>query len=284
MAAVCFFWGTTYVGIRAALEGLSPQYLVAVRFLLSGCLILGWAWWKGWRFPKGLELAWILSTGLLTLGIGNYMLSLAETYVPSGLAALFITIGPFWMVGAEAIIPGGDKIKAKAFLAMLVGFSGAIWLIGPDGFAVGLSGGTLKGFLILQISCLAWSVGSILQKRRKSGAHPILVGGLQQLSAGLAAALICLFIPGWRAEWSPGVLFAVLYLAFFGSIVAYSAYLIALEGLPVAVVSVYTYINPIVAVCLGWLIYRESFGIREVGAMCVIFLGVFLVNRFSRNS
>jgi drug/metabolite transporter (DMT)-like permease len=282
LAAVCFFWGTTYIGIRMALEGLSPQYLVAVRFLLSGSLILLWAWWKRWNFPKGRELGWAFGTGLLTLGVGNYFLSLAETYIESGLAALIITIAPFWMVGAEALIPGGAPVKPKAFLGMLVGFVGAIWLIGPEGFKTGLGGATVKGFLVLQLSCLGWSVGSILQKRRKSGANPILVGGIQQLSAGLAATLVCVAFPGWRAEWSPAVLGAVLYLAFFGSIVAYSAYLMALEGLPVAIVSIYTYVNPIVAVCLGWLIYRERIGVREVGAMCVIFLGVFLVNHFSK--
>jgi drug/metabolite transporter (DMT)-like permease len=284
LAAVCFFWGTTYIGIRMALEGLSPQYLVAVRFLLSGSLILLWAWWRGWSFPQGRELAWAGGTGLLTLGVGNYMLSLAETYIPSGLAALFITVGPFWMVGSESLIPGGEKVKPKALLGMLVGFAGAIWLIGPEGFRQGFEGSMLKGFLILQVSCLGWSVGSILQKRRRSGANPILVGGIQQLSAGLAAAVVCLLFPGWRAEWSPAVLGAVLYLAFFGSIVAYSAYLLALEGLPVAIVSIYTYVNPIVAVCLGWLIYREQIGVRELGAMCVIFLGVFVVNRFSRKA
>lgn len=267
-----------------ALEGLSPQYLVAVRFLLSGSLILLWAWWKGWNFPKGRELLWACGTGLLTLGVGNYFLSLAETYIPSGLAALIITIAPFWMVGAEALIPGGDRVNPKAFLGMLVGLAGAVWLIGPEGFEAGLGGATLKGFVVLQISCLGWSVGSILQKRRKSGANPILVGGIQQMSAGLAAAFVCLSFPGWRAEWSPGVLGAVLYLAFFGSIVAYSAYLLALEGLPVAIVSIYTYVNPIVAVCLGWLIYRERIGVREIGAMCVIFLGVFLVNHFSKKT
>jgi drug/metabolite transporter (DMT)-like permease len=282
LAAVCFFWGTTYLGIRVALEGLSPQILVAVRFLISGAAILLWAWFRGWAFPRGQELAWAIGTGQLTLGVGNYCLSLAETYIPSGLAALFITIGPFWMVGTEALIPGGDSIRPRAFLGMLVGFAGAVWLIGPEGFAAGLGGATLKGFLILQISCLGWSLGSILQKRRRSGANPILLGGIQQLSVGLTFSLICAFDPTWHAHWEPRVLWAVLYLAAFGSIVAYSAYLVALEGLPVAVVSIYTYINPVVAVSLGWLLLGESFGKREIAAMCVIFLGVFIVNRFSK--
>jgi drug/metabolite transporter (DMT)-like permease len=282
LAAVCFFWGTTYLGIRVALEGLSPQLLVATRFLLSGTLILAWAFWRRWSFPSTREFAWATGTGMLTLGVGNYSLSLAETYIPSGLAALFITVGPFWMVAMEAVVPGGDSPRLKSVLGMLVGFAGALWLIGPRGLAAGWQGSTLIGFLILQVSCLGWSLGSILQKRRRSGANPILLGGIQQLAVGLAFGVYCSLEGLNGAAWSPKVLLAILYLALFGSIVAYSAYLIALSQLPVAIVSVYTYVNPIVAVSLGWLFYREAFGARELGAMAVIFLGVFLVNRFSR--
>lgn len=282
LAAVCFFWGTTYLGIRIALDGLSPQLLVAVRFLLSGGLILAWAWWKGWRFPRGVEMRWAVATGLITLGVGNYCLSLAETYIPSGMAALFITVGPFWMVGMEALVPGGVKPRLATLAAMLVGFAGALLLVGPEGWSQGWSGNTFRGFVILQLSCFGWSIGSILQKRRRSGADPILVGGIQQMAVGVAFALIAGLGGAGKAHWSGETIAAVLYLAVFGSIVAYSAYLIALASLPVSVVSVYTYVNPVVALALGWAYYGERVGRREFLAMGVIFLGVFLVNRFSR--
>ncbi|MDX2269761.1 MAG: EamA family transporter [Bryobacter sp.] len=282
LAAVCFFWGTTYLGIRVALEGLAPQQLVAVRFLLSGALILAWALARGWKFPRGREFWWPVGTGLLTLGVGNYCLSLAETYIPSGMAALIITMAPFWMVGMEALVPGGVRPRPLALLSMLVGFAGVLLLLGPDALAQGFSGAALRGFLILQCSCFGWSFGSILQKRRKSGADPILVGGIQQLSVGLAFSVIALLTPAPAPQWTLGVLGAVLYLALFGSILAYSAYLIALARLPVAVVSIYTYVNPVVALALGWLFYRESVGQREVWAMVLIFLGVYCINRFSK--
>ncbi|GAB4405531.1 MAG: drug/metabolite exporter YedA [Bryobacter sp.] len=282
LAAVCFFWGTTYLGIRVALEGLAPQQLVAVRFLLSGALILAWAFARGWKFPRGREFWWPVGTGLLTLGVGNYCLSLAETYIPSGMAALIITMAPFWMVGMEALVPGGVRPRPLALLSMLVGFAGVLLLLGPDALAQGFSGAALRGFLILQFSCFGWSFGSILQKRRKSGADPILVGGIQQLSVGLAFGVVALFTPAPAPQWTLGVLGAVLYLALFGSILAYSAYLIALARLPVAVVSIYTYVNPVVALALGWLFYRESVGQREVWAMVLIFLGVYCINRFSK--
>lgn len=281
LAAVCFFWGTTYVGIRIALEGIPPLLLVASRFLLSGSLILAFALWRKWPLPKGSAFYWPLGTGLLTLGIGNYALTLAETYIPSGLAALFITVVPFWMVGIDLMIPGGSRINPKAFIGMLIGFGGAVWLVGPEALSSGMDGITVKGFLILQVSCLAWSLGSILQKRRPEKTNPILVGAIQQFSVGIVVGILCIAKGEWDFQLSPRVLGAVVYLAVFGSIVAYSAYLYCLQHLPLAIVSIYTYINPVVAVTLGWLIYREEFGIKELSAMIVIFLGVYLVKKLS---
>jgi drug/metabolite transporter (DMT)-like permease len=281
LAAVCFFWGTTYLGIRVALEGFSPALLVATRFLLSGLLILAYALVKGWKMPRGADLWWPAGTGLLTLGVGNYCLSLSETLIPSGLAALFITVAPFWMIGADALVPGGERVRPVALLAMLVGLSGAVMLIGPDAWASGWSGKVVQGFLILQLSCLGWSLGSILQKRRGTRIHPVLMGAVQQLSAGMAFLGICAATGDWNVEWSARVGWAVVYLALFGSIVAYSAYLYALQHLPVAIVSIYTYVNPVVAVTLGWLFYSEQFGRRELVGMAVIFLGVWLTKKVS---
>lgn len=281
LAAVSFFWGTTYLGIRIALESIPPLILVASRFLLSGGLILAFAFWRKWPMPRGSVFWWPVGTGLLTLGAGNYFLTLAETHIPSGLAALFVTVAPFWMIGTEMIIPGGDRVNPKAFIGMLIGFAGAVWLVGPEALQSGISGSTVKGFLILQGSCLAWSLGSILQKRRRDKTNPILVGAIQQMSVGICFGILCLLHGDWNVQLSPRVLGAVIYLALFGSIVAYSAYLYSLKHLPLAIVSIYMYINPVVAVTLGWLFYREEFGVKELSAMVVIFSGVWLVKKLS---
>lgn len=284
LAAVCFFWGTTYLGIRVALEGMPPLVLVASRFLLSGALILAFALWRGWAMPRGAALYWPIGTGMLTLGVGNYCLSLAETFIPSGLASLFITVSPFWMVGMERLVPGGTRFNPKSLYGMLIGFAGAVWLVGPEALTSGLNGNTVKGFLILQLSCLGWSLGSILQKRRSDNTNPILVGAIQQFSVGILTGIACLVHGGWEVQLSPRVLGAVVYLALFGSIIAYSAYLYSLQHLPLAIVSIYTYINPVVAVTLGWLFYREEFGLKELGAMLVIFSGVWLVKKLSTST
>lgn len=280
LIAVCFFWGTTYVAIRMSLESFSPLFLVAFRFLLSGGLMLAGARVAGATLPRGRDFWRTALNGLFVLGIGNGCLAFSEQWIPSGLAALFISISPFWMVGMEALVPGGEKLHAPTIAGMLVGFAGAAMLVSPTGMG-GFSGATLAGFMVLQLGSVGWSLGSILQRRQVSNAHPVISGAVQQLATGIAFLAPALL--GSRPRHvSLLSVSALLYLVVFGSIIGYSAYIYAMSKLPVAVVSIYTYVNPVVAVFLGWLFYREPFGVREAVAMAVIFLGVALVKRNTR--
>lgn len=278
---MCFFWGTTYLGIRMALESFPPLVLVSTRFLLSGSIMLLAGRILGVPLPRGRELAQTAWNGLLILGIGNACLTFAEVWIPSGLAALIVTTSAFWMVGVEALLPGGERLHFPTTAGLTVGCLGAALLLAP-GSGGGLRGPLLWGFLVLQFGCLAWSYGSIRQRRMSKQAHPMIGGAIQQLTAGLAFLPPALLIPSQPVVWKSRGVAAMLYLVVFGSIVGYSSYVYALEKLPVALVSIYTYINPIVAVLLGWLFYRESFGAREALAMAVIFVGVALVKRYSR--
>jgi drug/metabolite transporter (DMT)-like permease len=135
---------------------------------------------------------------------------------------------------------------------------------------------------VLQIGAAGWSLGSMLQRRHQTKAHPVVSGAVQQLATGLAFAVPALFTRPHPSAWSARSIGAVAYLIVFGSIVGYSAYIIALERLPVSVVSIYNYINPVIAVFLGWLFFREHIGLQEIVAMLVIFSGVALVKRYSR--
>ena len=279
LAAVCFFWGTTYLGIRIALESFSPIYLVAMRFTISGAILLIAAKLLNAHFPKGRELWLTALFGLLILGIGNMCLAFSEELIPSGLAAIFATTSPFWMVGLEAARRGGDRLRAGALLGMVVGMFGTVLLVGPAAMQ-GLGGPVLKGFLILQIGSAAWSLGSILQRHIETTANAIVSGAIQQFATGVLYSVLALLLPRERFQFTARGAGAVLYLIIFGSIVGYSAYLYALERLPVSIFTVYTYINPAVAVCLGWLFYREHFGWRELAAMAVILAGVAIVKKF----
>jgi len=284
LASLCFFWGTTYLAIRMALESIPPLFLISSRFLLSGSIMLAAAWATGNQLPRGRDLLWTSVNGVLILGVGNGCLVYAETWIPSSLAALFISISPFWMVGLEAAVPGGDKLRLATVAGMLCGAAGAVILLGPNVARQGLSGNVLKGFLILQLGSASWSLGSILQKRHRTHAHPVINGAVQQLAAGLAFLPPALAAGQLPQEWTGKGIGALAWLVVFGSIVGYSCYAYVLDRLPVSLVSIYTYINPVVAAVLGWIFYREPFGSREILAMAIIFGGVAVVKSASRVS
>jgi drug/metabolite transporter (DMT)-like permease len=279
---VCLFWGTTYLGIRVGLESFTPAMLMCLRYLVSGILMLIGARVTGAHFPRGEELWRTALYGALTIGMGTGSLALAEQWIPSGLAALIVSTQPFWMVGVDALTPGGERLRFSAVRGMLVGLAGTAFLIAPAAFASATdSQALLKGFVALQIGAAMWSAGSIAQRRLATRSHPIVSGAVQQFATGLAFVIPAL-LQSRAAVWDAKGIAAVMYLAVFGGIVGYSSFIFAMDRLPVALVSIYTYINPIVAVLLGWLFYREAFGWREAAAMLIIFAGVAMVKRSSR--
>lgn len=284
LAAVCFFWGTTYLAIRMALESFPPLTLVAIRFSVSGSVLLLAAYFSGARLPRRRELWTSALTGVLLLGGSNTCLVFSETWIPSGLAALIIALSPFWLVGIEALLPGGVGLHRPTILGMLVGLAGVALLVFPDIRGEGFGTGALlvRGFLVLQLANAFWSFGSIYYRRQPAKAHPIVSGAIQQLAAGLVVAVPALLIPQHPILFTWRGVGGIAYLVVFGSIVGYSAYIYALSHLPVAVVSIYPYVNTIVAVCLGWVVYREPFGVREAAAMLIIFAGVAVVKRSSK--
>ena len=282
LTAVSLLWGTTYLGIRMSLESFPPLTLVAVRYTAAGLLLLTGARLAGARIPRGRELWETALFGVISIGLGNGCLSISELWVPSGMASLFITTSPFWMVGIDWALPRGKRPGSATVRGLLVGLGGVIFLVGPSALAEGWRGNTVSGFLLLQLGTAGWLFGALLQRRQKSQAHPIVSGAVQLLATG-----IFMMIPSALFEHFPAHItrrsgLAVAYLVVFGSLMGYSSFIYAMAKLPVAIVSIYTYINPIVAVFLGWLFYREPFGVRELIAMCVIFLGVAIVKKASQ--
>ncbi len=281
LAAVCLFWGTTYLGIRIALESMAPPVLMALRYSISGGILLSVAYFSKAHLPTGRELGFTALFGVIIIGTGTGCLVFAEQWVPSGLAAVFITISPFWMIGVEALIPGGARLHGPTIIGMLVGLLGTILLVAPEAMQEGFGGPLLRGFLLLQFGCAGWALGSILQRRHQTKAHPVVSGAVQQLATGLAFVVPAFLAKPHPSAWSTRSMGAVAYLVMFGSIVGYSAYSFVLDRLPISVVSIYNYINPVIAVFLGWIFFREHFGLQEVVAMLIIFAGVALVKRYS---
>ncbi len=278
LACVCILWGTTYLGIRIAVEEVPPATLMSVRYLLSGTLILAAARVRGAQIPRGRELWATAGYGVLTIGVGTGALTFAEVSVPSGLASLFVATGSFWLVGAEAAMPGGEPLHAPTVGAMAIGAAGAALLFAPSAEGSQIPIRTLlAGFGLIQVGYAGWGVGSILQRRQQSRAHPIVSAGVQQFATGLAFAIPALLGP--HTHWTARGAAATLYLAIFGGAIGYSAYVIAVTTLPVAITSIYSYVNPLVAVLLGVWLYGEKFSVREGVAMGIIFVGVALVKR-----
>jgi drug/metabolite transporter (DMT)-like permease len=280
LVAVCFFWGTTYLTIRMSLETFPPLIVVGARFFLAGVITLVGARIAGAHLPSGRELWLSIVNGMLILGVGNCALVYAELWIPSGLAALIISISPFWMVGIDRFILGGTRLGRMTVIGMLVGFAGAALLIGPDAIDAKTGANTLAGFLVLQAGSISWTTGSLLQRRQTTRAHPIVSGGVQQLAVGIVVLAIAAVVPQHPIHWSARGVGALIYLVIFGSLVGYSAYLYALEHLPVPIVSLYTYVNPVVAVILGWIVYREPFTFGDTISMAIIFVGVAIVKRY----
>jgi drug/metabolite transporter (DMT)-like permease len=286
LICVCIFWGTTYLGFRVALESIGPATIVCIRNFISGGLILAWARWNGLSIPRGGDLLRTAFYGILTIGIGNGTLAVAELWVPSGLASVFITTAPFWYAGINAILPGGDPVHGSSYPGLIVGFLGVVGLVAPAAWTMlstgefNAGGGIVLGFLLLQFSCATWSFGSLLQRNRRVDTNPFVVAAIQQIATGIAFVIPAMLEPQ-HATWTVSATSAVLYLATFGGVVGYGCYMVALNRLPLAIFSVYTYVNPVVAVFLGWLVYREAFGWREALAMVVIFVGIWMVRRAS---
>lgn len=233
LASVCFFWGTTYLGIRMALEGFAPTVLISLRFLLSGGLLLTFLLLRGYRLPPWQELWRTALTGVIIIGGGNGFLTYAERIIPSGLAAIFITLAPFWFVGLDSLLPNGPRLHGPTLLSMCIGLVGAVVLALPSESYPVATGDIILGALMLQAGSALWAGGSVMQRRITKAAHPFMAGAVQQLAVGVVFAPFAM-----GAHMQNAVVFdarptwALAYLVVFGAIVGYSSYIYALSHLP----------------------------------------------------
>ena len=278
-AAVCFFWGTTYLAIRVGLETLPPMLFAGMRFIMAGAVVLVFMLvWRGARLPRGREWLDLSVVGLMLLGVGTGLVVWAEQWVPSGPAALLVATSPFWVAGLERARHDGERTSMRAIFGMLVGFSGLALLVAPGLFGASLNGHYLLGMLALQVACASWSAGSVYAKHHQTQVAPMMSAAVQMLVAGVALTLIGTMTGQWSGiRFSARTLTAFVYLIVFGSIVAYGSYTYAIQKLPLSIVSTYSYINPLIAVLLGWIVLAEPLGWRVIAATSIILGGVALV-------
>jgi drug/metabolite transporter (DMT)-like permease len=275
---VCVIWGTTYLAIRIALETIPPGLLGGLRFTIAGTLLCAFVRLKGDRLPP--LRAWPLQAviGVLMLGVGNAFVVIAEQWIPSGIAAVSVASAPFWMSGIEAAF-GGERLTPRTLIGFVVGFSGIVVLVTPD-LRMGSagSGHFVLGIVLAQIACVGWSIGSTLSKRWTSQGSALAASAVQQLGGGLVILAVGLAAGEWsQLSFTARSLGAELYLIVFGSLGAYSAYVYALQYLPVSTVSLYAYINPVIAVILGTLVASEPFSPRLMAAGALVLIGIAVV-------
>jgi drug/metabolite transporter (DMT)-like permease len=281
---VCVVWGTTYLAIRISLETIPPLLMAAMRWIAAGALLITALKVRGERLPAPSAWPALVVLGILLLGFGNGAVVWAEQTVPSGLTSVLVATVPFWMVAVEGLTRDGDPLTPRRFAGLLLGFCGIVALVWPE-IRVGASGRVfLSGVLSTQIACVGWAVGSSYARRRgrthasdenvlATAAFEMLFGGLFLLALGLA-----LGEPS-RLAFTQRTAGALAYLTFVGAIGGFTAYAYALKHLPMATVSLYAYVNPVIAVFLGTLVLHEPFGARVGVAAILVLMGVGLVRQ-----
>jgi len=283
-AAVSLFWGTTYLAIRIGVEVMPPALFAGIRFLIAGVLFAGILRLKGIAFPKAKDYRHIAVVGIALLAIANGTVVWAEQWVPSSLAALIVASLPFWMVGIEAVLPAGETLTVKKIGGILIGFIGLAVLLWPD-LQGALDTAYLKGILAMFIAPLAWGSGSIYSKHNKVHTSPLMSAAFQMLIAGAVLTIVGTVTGEFtRLTLNPQGWAAIGYLVVFGSIVGFGAYIYALTNLPASFVSTYAYINPIIAVLLGWLVLDERMDWLMLAATALILTGVMLVKTSTKTS
>jgi len=281
--AVCVIWGTTYLAIRVALETIPPALIGAFRYLPAGAALAIILRLRGERLPGVAHWKGLALLGFLMIGLANGGVIWAEQWVPSGIAAVVVAASPFWMTGLEAAL-GGERITTQSLIGLVIGFSGILMLVWPELTAGGELGRQFGvGVVALQVACIGWALGSSYSRRHARTENALGAAALQMIFGGL----LMLIAGTVRGEWANLTFtwrsaIAELYLIAFGSLVAYSAYVYALKYLPVSTVSLYAYINPVIAVVLGTLLLGEAFGWRVVIGAAVVFAGVAVVRLRAR--
>jgi drug/metabolite transporter (DMT)-like permease len=278
-ATVYLVWGSTYLAIRFAVEAIPPFLMAGTRFIVAGGILYGWARLRGAAAPTRAHWRSAVISGGLMLACGNGTVVWAETRVPSGLTALLVALVPAWTVVAEWILPGGRAPRLPTVAGLLAGLAGMA-LLGAEGAAAGGAGPGAAALLAL--AAFTWALGSIYQHRgapRPESAP--LATSLQMLAGGAILLVVFALVPGTGSLPAGALagrpLLALGYLILFGSIVTYSAFVWLLQVSTPARVSTYAYVNPVVALVLGWGVAGERLGPAALAASALIIASVAVI-------
>jgi drug/metabolite transporter (DMT)-like permease len=275
-AAVYIVWGSTYLGIRIAIETIPPFLMASVRFIIAGSLLYLWARSRGAARPTVAHWKSTALIGLMLLMVGNGGLSWSEKLIPSGIAALIVAVSPLWFILLEWM-EGGIRPTIGVALGLFLGTLGIAVLIDPANLVGGLEVDTLAAVVLLG-SSICWAVGSLYSRRAVLPSSPPLANGMEMLIGGLGLLVVSAATGELNSFHAAAIttrsLFAVAYLVVFGSIIGFSSYVWLLSATTPTRASTYAYVNPVVAVLIGWLFADESIHGRVVVAGMLIVAAV----------
>lgn len=282
-AAVYLIWGSTYLAIKYAIETMPTFLMAGVRFMVAGGILYAIARVSpGYEKPKAIHWRTAFIVGALLLGVGNGAVVMAEHYISSSMTALLIASNPFWMVTLGWMFMGRGKPNYKVTLGLLIGFVGVAMLILGRPNASG-EGGDLQllGIFLVMLATIGWAFGSLYGAKAPTAKSNVLAAGMQMLAGGFILLVVSLVTGEWRtfdvAAVSAVSWMALAYLTFVGALVAYTAYSWLMQNASPSAVSTYAYVNPVVAVLLGWAIAGESMTAQMLIGAAVIVVSVMLV-------
>jgi drug/metabolite transporter (DMT)-like permease len=281
-SAVCVIWGTTYLAIKVALDTVPPFLMGGLRYSIGGVILAGLLRLRGHLLPWS-EWRTLAVLAIFMLLIGNGGVVWGEQFVSSGLTAVLIATSPFWMVGVDGMITKDRQMRRRQWIGLAIGFLGIVLLVWPDLASPGRAGwGVVAGLVSVQCACAGWAIGSSYTRRHVVPKDVLGSAALQMLFGGLYMLVVGSVLGEWRGlSFTPKTSLALAYLSLAGSVVAFAAYSYALQHLDIAVVSLYTYVNPVIAVALGTILLGEPFHARMLVAGTVIVVGIATVGPVS---
>jgi drug/metabolite transporter (DMT)-like permease len=278
--AVYFLWGSTYLAIRYSVETIPPFLMGATRFLVAGVILYAVARWRGADAPTRSEWRNAAITGLLMLSFGNGSVIWAEQTLPSGIAALIVAAVPLWIVLVDWLRPRGVRPRGVMFVGVGIGLAGIAILVGPRA-EVGRGEIDKVAAGVLMLGSLCWAIGSIVTRRAERPRSALVFTALQMIVAGVAFSIMAIMFGEPRSFALSAVsvqsLVGWLYLIVFGSLIGYTAYIYLLGAVSAAKAATYAYVNPVIAVLLGWAFANERIGPRTLVAAAVILAGVAII-------
>ena len=285
MISVYLVWGSTYLAIRFAVETIPPFLMAATRFLIAGGILYTWRYFARDARPKKIEWRSAAIVGFFLIVGGNGSVVWAEQKVPSGIAALLVASAPLWMVLIDLIRPSARKTRAPGGLTILgvvLGFLGIVLLVGPGQLFGQGEGVDPVGAAVLTLAALSWAIGSLYSRGAKLPASPLLGTGMEMLAGGVGLLILGTLTGEWSRldlnAISTRSLLSLLYLILFGSLIGFASYTWLLRVAPTALVSTYAYVNPLVAIFVGYFLAGESLTLRILIATAIIIGAVALIS------